>query len=97
MNVEQSRAQYHVTRSALFPEADGNASYTRAYASGRTADAWSASLGSTAYEVDLWGRVRSLNKQALENYFATAEGQRNAQISLVGEVANMYYQLRQAE
>jgi len=76
---------------------DGNGSYTRAYASGRTGDAWGASLGSTSYEVDLWGRVRSLNRQALENYFATAEGQRNAQISLVAEVANMYYQLRQAE
>jgi multidrug efflux system outer membrane protein len=47
--------------------------------------------------VDLWGRVRSLNKQALENYFATAEGQRSVQISLVAELANMYYQLRQAE
>ncbi len=97
LNVEQSRAQYHVTRSALLPTVDGNANYTRAHASGRTADSWSASLGSTAYEVDLWGRVRSLNKQALENYFATAEGQRNVQFSLVAEVANMYYQLRQAE
>jgi multidrug efflux system outer membrane protein len=97
LNVEQSQAQYHVTRSALFPTVDGNGSYTRAYASGRTGDAWGASLGSTSYEVDLWGRVRSLNRQALENYFATAEGQRNAQISLVAEVANMYYQLRQAE
>jgi outer membrane protein, multidrug efflux system len=97
LNVEQSRAQYHVTWSALLPTVDGNARYTRAYASGRTADAWSASLGSTAYEVDLWGRVRSLNQQALETYFATAEGQRNVQISLVAEVANMYYQLRQAE
>ena len=97
LKVEQSRAQYHVTRAALVPTADGNASYTRAHASGVTADAWSAGLGSTAYEVDLWGRVRSLNQQALENYFATAEGQRNAQISLVAEVANMYYQLRQAE
>jgi outer membrane protein, multidrug efflux system len=97
LNVEQSQAQYHVTRSALFPTVDGNASFTRAYASGRAGNAWGASLGSTAYEVDLWGRVRSLNKQALENYFATAEGQRNAQISLVAEVANMYYQLRQAE
>lgn len=97
LKVEQSRAQYHVTRAALVPTADGTASYTRAHASGVTADAWSAGLGSTAYEVDLWGRVRSLNKQALENYFATAEGQRHAQISLVAELANMYYQLRQAE
>lgn len=97
LKVEQSRAQYHVTRAALLPGVDGGASYTRAYAAGRTAESWSASLGSAAYEVDLWGRVRSLNQQALESYFATAEGQRNAQITLVAEVADMYYQLRQAE
>jgi outer membrane protein, multidrug efflux system len=100
LNVEQSRAQYHITRSALLPEVDGGASYVRGHAAGLKADhaeQWNATLGSSAYEVDLWGRVRSLNKQALENYFATAEGQRNAQISLVAEVANQYYQLRQAE
>jgi multidrug efflux system outer membrane protein len=108
LNVEQSQAQYHVTRSALFPTVDATGSYTRSGSSAVglpigggsssfTYNQWSASLGSTSYEVDLWGRVRSLNKQALENYFATAEGQRNAQISLVAQVANMYYQLRQAE
>ena len=100
LNVEQSRAQYHITRSASFPEVDAGASYTRAHVAGLNADhteQWSATLGSTAYEVDLWGRVRSLNRQALENYFATEEGRHSAQISLVAEVANQYYQLRQAE
>jgi multidrug efflux system outer membrane protein len=41
--------------------------------------------------------VRSLNKQALEKYFATAEAKRSAQISLVAEVADEYFALRQAE
>jgi len=58
---------------------------------------WSASLGTTAYELDLFGRVRSLNKQALEKYLATEEAQRSAQISLVAEVATQYFALRQAE
>ena len=97
LNVEQSRAQYRITRSASFPTVNGGASYARSYMSGTTADQWSASLGSTAYEVDLWGRVRSLNKQALEKYFATAEAQRSAQIALVAQVANVYFELRQAE
>jgi outer membrane protein, multidrug efflux system len=97
LNVAQSWAQYHVTRSALFPTVDGNASYTRTHASGRTADGWSASLGSTAYEVDLFGRVRSQNRQALETFFATAEAQRSAKLSLVAEVAAEYFVLRQAE
>ena len=97
LNVEQSQAQYRITRSASFPTVDAGGSFTRSYAGGVTANQWSASLGTTAYEVDLFGRVRSLNKQALEQYFATAEAQRSAQITLVAEVADEYFALREAE
>jgi multidrug efflux system outer membrane protein len=97
LNVQESRAQYRVTRSASFPTVDGGGSYTRQRASGVTSDQWSASLGTTAYELDLFGRVRSLNKQALEKYLATEEAQRNAQISLVAEVATEYFTLRETE
>ena len=97
LNVEQSRAQYRITRSASFPTVEAGGSFSRQHASGVTADQWSASLGTTAYELDLFGRVRSLNKQALEKYLGTAEARRSAQISLVAEVANQYFTLRQAE
>ena len=97
LNVEQSRAQYRITRSTSFPSVNGGGSFTRSHAADVTSDQWSASLGTTAYELDLFGRVRSLNKQALEKYFATAEAQRSAQISLVAEVADEYFTLRQAE
>jgi multidrug efflux system outer membrane protein len=97
LNVEQSRAQYRVTRSASFPGVNGSGSYTRSGDFSTAADSWSASLGSTAYEVDLFGRVRSLNRQALEKYFATAEARRSAQITLVSEVADEYFVWREAE
>jgi multidrug efflux system outer membrane protein len=97
LNVEQSRAQYRITRSASFPSVSAGGSYTRAGDFTTTSEAWSASLGSTAYEVDLFGRVRSQNRQALETFFATAEAQRSAKISLVAEVATEYFTLRQAE
>jgi multidrug efflux system outer membrane protein len=97
LNVEQSRAQYRITRSASFPSVNGSGSYTRSGDFSTTADSWSASLGSTAYEVDLFGRVRSLNRQALEKYFATAEARRSAQITLVSEVADEYFVWREAE
>jgi multidrug efflux system outer membrane protein len=97
LNVEQSQAQYRITRSASFPTVDGIGSFTRSYTADVTANQWSASLGTTAYEVDLFGRVRSLNQQALENYFATAEAQRSAQITLLAEVADEYFALREAE
>jgi outer membrane protein, multidrug efflux system len=97
LNVEQSRAQYRITRSASFPSVSAGGSYTRSGDFTTTSESWSASLGSTAYEVDLFGRVRSQNRQALETFFATAEAQRSARISLVAEVATEYFVLRQGE
>ncbi|MDR3459346.1 MAG: efflux transporter outer membrane subunit [Verrucomicrobiae bacterium] len=100
LNVEQSRAQYRITRSASFPSVSASGSYTREgnfTTTTTTTETWSASLGTTAYEVDLFGRVRSQNRQALETFFATAEAQRSAKISLVAEVATEYFVLRQAE
>jgi outer membrane protein, multidrug efflux system len=97
LNVEQTRAQYRITRSASFPAIDAGGGFTRQRAAGITAQQWSAEIGTTAYEIDLFGRVRSLNAQALERYFATEEAQRSAQISLLAEVAVQYFALRQAE
>ena len=91
LNIEQSQAQYRITRSASSPAVTAGGSFTRAQAAGATSDQWSASLGATAYEVDLFGRVRRLNRQALEKYLATTEARRNAQISLVAEVATQYF------
>ena len=97
LKVEQSRAQYRITRSASLPTVNASGSYQKSQANSATSDQWSASLGSTAYEVDLFGRVRSLNRQALEQYFATMEGKRSAQVALVAEVATEYFTLRQTE
>ena len=97
LNVEQSRAQYRITSSASYPTVNASAGYTHSYANRISSDQWSANLGSTAYELDLFGHVRSLNRQALETYFATAEAKRSAQITLVSEVATEYFTLRQAE
>lgn len=111
LNVEQSRAQYQITRSASFPSISAGASYSKSggsgiatsgsgatiSSSGQTTDQWTTSLGTTSYELDFFGRVRSLNTQALESYFATEEAQRSAQITLVAEVANQYLTLRTLE
>jgi multidrug efflux system outer membrane protein len=97
LNVEQSRAQYRIQRAALFPEIDatGLASRQRlpSVLSGNgqplTTSLYQLSLGTTAYEIDLFGRVRSLKAAALENYFATVEARRSAQIALIAEVGNV--------
>jgi multidrug efflux system outer membrane protein len=98
LNVEQTRAQYRIQRAALYPEIDATASGTRqrlpADLSGTgqplTASDYSLNLGTASYELDLFGHVRSLKAEALENYFATMEARRSAQIALVAEVGNAY-------
>ncbi len=98
--IQASRAQYHIQRADLLPTIDGSAganrsrSYTGLPASlggaYSTTTTYSASVATTSYELDLFGRVRSLTKSALETYLATDEARRSTQISLVAEVATDY-------
>jgi multidrug efflux system outer membrane protein len=111
LNVEQSRAQYRIQRADLLPTISARASGTRQRipadilgagtgigpGGAVTYSQYSVSLGATAYELDLFGRVRSLNKQALENYFATEEARKSAHITLVAEVAIQYLTERQLD
>ena len=55
--------------------------------------AYSVGLGATAFEVDLFGRVRSLTGAALDRYFATEAGARATRLTLVGDVADAWLQL----
>lgn len=102
LNIEKARAQYRVQDAALFPtvkaSAGGSGSRTPADLSSTgdealTAHQYSATLGFSAYEIDLFGRVRSLSAQALEQFLSTAEARRSTQISLVAEVATSYLTL----
>ncbi len=98
LNVDQTRALYRVQRAALVPTVDVNANGTRqriAYGfggkgSGLTYSQFSVNLGVAQYELDLFGRVRSMKQQALETYFATEEARKSAQIALVAEVGAAY-------
>lgn len=54
---------------------------------------YSANVGFSAFEIDLFGRVRNLTEAALQQYFATEEAQRATRISLVGEIANAWLTL----
>ena len=51
---------------------------------------YNVGLGFAAYELDLFGRLRSLSTQAFEQYLGTIESARSTQISLISEVASAY-------
>ena len=101
LNVEKARSLYRIQRAEVFPTVDATASginqHLPADVSGRgrpvTSDQYQVDLGILSYELDFFGRIRSLEKRALEEYFATAEARRTAQILLISEVANAYLAL----
>jgi multidrug efflux system outer membrane protein len=101
LNIEKSRAQYQIQRSGLFPKVDANALHTTQLIAsdfsglGIPLDVhqYDVGLGLSSYEIDLFGRVRSLKDQALEQFIATKQARRSVQISLVSEVAANYLTL----
>jgi multidrug efflux system outer membrane protein len=105
LNVELTRAQYRIQRAERLPEVVATASATRQHTAAdvspvRTAATeWQYTVGAgvTAFELDLFGRVRSLSTAALETWFATDEARRSAHLSLVGEVAAQYLATRALE
>jgi outer membrane protein, multidrug efflux system len=98
LNMERARALYGIQRAELLPtlDATGSGSKQRTFinfsGSGQTITTkqYSVNLGITSWEIDFFGRIRSLKDRALEEYLATEQAHRSAQILLVSEVANTY-------
>jgi len=88
LNIEAARAQVGLSRSSEFPTINLQGTHTRE-TSRQTVD--TVGLAVAGYELDLWGRVRSLTDAALAQLSATEEARKAAQISLVASVANAYY------
>jgi len=100
-NIEKARAQYGVQRAELFPSIAATAGGTRQRTSAATSSSGESSVGSTytaalgfsSYELDLFGRVRNLNEAALQSYLSTEATTRSTRISLVAEVASAWLTL----
>jgi multidrug efflux system outer membrane protein len=94
LNVEAYQAQYRIQRSTLLPTIAGNGYGLKQRGLGGTNhltnEAYALEVGTTAYELDLYGRVRNLKDQALEQYLAMQETHKSATISLIAEVAKSY-------
>lgn len=100
LNVERSQAQYRIQRARQYPTLSGSGvgqinrvpkdlssvgkDYTfREY----------ELAGVASWELDLFGRIRNLKRQALEQYLATDQVRSATQISLIAAVANGYFTL----
>lgn len=105
LNVERVEAMYRIQRAQQFPTigADASANLYRmpetstfgAFSVPQAAIVrqYSLNVGVSAWELDLFGRIRSLKDQALEQYLATEQARSGTQITLISAVASSYLAL----
>lgn len=101
LNVERARVLYRVQRTELLPKIYGNAGGGKeripadisGTGSSTTVEQYSVGLGITSWEIDFFGRIRSLEQQALEQFLSTEQAHRSFQIVLISEVARAYLTL----
>ena len=101
LNVQRARGVYGIQRGALFPALDATANGLKQRvpadlsSSGerRTVEQYDVNLGVFAWEIDFFGRLRSLKDQALEAFLATEEARRSTQILIVSAVGETYLAL----
>lgn len=102
LNVEAFQAQYRIQQAASLPSVGMSASGTRQRTPAdlsRTGSAtissqYAVNVGLSAWELDLFGKIRSLETVALEQYLSTVEAQRSVQMALVASVANAWLTLQ---
>ncbi|MFF7065627.1 efflux transporter outer membrane subunit [Pseudomonas sp. NPDC008258] len=105
LDIEAARAQYRIQRSDRFPGLNGGISANRAHlpadlsSTGRedVASTYQASLSLPEYELDLFGRVKSLSDAALEQYLATEETAQSARIALIADTIQGYLNYESAQ
>lgn len=105
LDIDKARAQYRIQRAALLPAVDATGQLDRARISDAGSDtghsqitrSYDAQLGTSSWEIDLFGRLRSLKREQLETWLATGETQRGVRLSLVGEVASDWLAVANAQ
>ena len=98
LNVERARAYYGVQRAELLPSVNASGAAAKQRVSedlsstgkAMTVEQYSVDLGIASWEIDLFGRMRSLKAKSLQEYLSTEQARRGAQTALIGEVARVY-------
>ncbi|MCY0913311.1 efflux transporter outer membrane subunit [Massilia sp. H27-R4] len=94
LNIEQARAQYQIRRADRLPTLNASVSGSRVPGSNDSINSsYTAGFGVSSFELDLFGRVRSLSDAGLAQYLASEEARKSTHISLVASVANAYLSL----
>ncbi|MCU4641252.1 AdeC/AdeK/OprM family multidrug efflux complex outer membrane factor [Acinetobacter courvalinii] len=94
LNIQRAQQQYQISKNDQLPTIGATASAVRqmnpSVNPNNPYSTFQVGLGVTAYELDFWGRVKSLKDVALNNYFATQSARDATQISLVSQVSQAW-------
>ena len=98
LNVEKMKAMYGIGVASLLPTVNALGSLSKAgvpadlsqSGSAMTSERYDASIGITSWEVDFFGRLRSLKDKALEEFMATDQARLGTQIMLIATVTQAY-------
>jgi len=91
LNIEQARAAYQIKRADELPTVGAGVTAQRQPGStGALVNTYAVGLQVTGFELDFFGRVRSLSQAALSQYLASEEARKTVQITLIASVANAY-------
>lgn len=94
LNIQRAQQQYQITENNQLPTIGASGSVLRQDTmsnQGRgPSTSYNVGLGVTAYELDFWGRVRSLRDNALDNFLATQSARDATQIALIGQVSQAW-------
>ena len=92
LNIQRAQQTYQISENNQLPTIGASGSVLRqdTLSSNKPMTTYNVGLGVTAYELDFWGRVRSLKDNALDSYLATQSARDATQISLIGQVAQAW-------
>ncbi len=91
LNIEQARAQFQIRRADQLPSVGLGVGGSRTPGpDDSVTSTYTAGFAVSSYELDLFGRVRSLSNAALAQFLATEEARKATHISLIASVANAY-------
>ena len=92
LNIQRAQQAYQITENNQLPTIGASGSVLRqdTLSTTKPVTTYNVGLGVTAYELDFWGRVRSLKDNALDSYLATQSARDATQISLIGQVAQAW-------
>jgi len=90
-NIAAARAQYRIQRANQFPTVNAAAGATATGDKSSTVDGdYQAGLTIPSFELDLFGRLRSLSHVQLQKYFASEAAARSTRLALVSDIARAW-------